>query len=58
MGCRESEQDGNIKMRDPGNEVGRMEAAADRLTHRLLELLAKNAFFGHFGGFEAGSRPN
>ena len=28
------------------------------LTHWLLELFAKNAFFGHFGGFEAGSRPN
>ena len=28
------------------------------LTHWLMERFAKNAFFGHFGGFEAGSRPN
>ena len=28
------------------------------LTHCLLKLFAKKAFFGHFGGFEAGSRPN
>ena len=28
------------------------------LIHWLLELFAKNAFFGHFGGFETGFWPN
>ena len=27
------------------------------LTHWLSELFAKRAFLGHFGGFQAGSRP-
>ena len=30
----------------------------DSLTHWLLELFAKSAFFGHFGDFYAGSQPN
>ena len=29
----------------------------DILTHGLPELFAKNTFFGHFGGFQAGFRP-
>ena len=37
---------------------GRRKLFNSSLTHWLLELFAKSAFFGHFGDFLAGSRRN
>ena len=33
-------------------------AVVGSLTHHLLELFAKNTFFGHFGDFQSGYDTN